>query len=310
MDVITSDAGRPPQNPIDTASAQVAAPSNDPADEDTARRLLAQADRVLQDLAVGAPADFATQLFARAAPEDLVALRAGRTRRDRRRHLALSRRTHGGTRRSGSHAAPATFGPRLKHVSIIELVNDDMPFLVDSVMAELAERGHRRPSRRASAVCRRARRRRQADRHSRAIGAAPPAEPRCAKASSRSMSIASTIRTSRPRSSPRCRGARRRPARRRGLAHHAGRRRRRSPTLKANPPALPVDEIAETIQFLEWLMDDNFTFLGVRDYRVAMPTANCWSRFAGSSLGVAAVATSATRRRTHRNFAAGAGGAS
>src|SRR6185437_1850472 len=38
--------------------------------------------------------------------------------------------------------------------------------------------------------------------------------------------------------------------------------------LKANPPPLPVDEIAETIQFLQWLLADNFTFLGVRDYSV------------------------------------------
>ena len=36
--------------------------------------------------------------------------------------------------------------------------------------------------------------------------------------------------------------------------------------LKNNPPPLPVDEIAEAIQFLEWLVANNFTFLGVRDY--------------------------------------------
>ncbi|MCF8478417.1 MAG: NAD-glutamate dehydrogenase, partial [Pseudolabrys sp.] len=36
--------------------------------------------------------------------------------------------------------------------------------------------------------------------------------------------------------------------------------------LKTNPPPLPVDELAEAIQFLQWLLADNFTFLGVRDY--------------------------------------------
>jgi NAD-specific glutamate dehydrogenase len=36
--------------------------------------------------------------------------------------------------------------------------------------------------------------------------------------------------------------------------------------LKSNPPPLPVDDIAEAIQFLEWLIDNNFTLLGVRDY--------------------------------------------
>src|SRR5262249_55902661 len=37
--------------------------------------------------------------------------------------------------------------------------------------------------------------------------------------------------------------------------------------LKANPPPLPVGEIGEAIQFLEWLAGNNFTFLGVRNYR-------------------------------------------
>jgi glutamate dehydrogenase len=38
--------------------------------------------------------------------------------------------------------------------------------------------------------------------------------------------------------------------------------------LKNNPPPLPVDEIAEAIQFLDWLRANNFTFLGLRDYVV------------------------------------------
>ena len=38
--------------------------------------------------------------------------------------------------------------------------------------------------------------------------------------------------------------------------------------LKTNPPPLPVDEIAEAIQFLQWLLADHFTFLGLRDYSV------------------------------------------
>ena len=36
--------------------------------------------------------------------------------------------------------------------------------------------------------------------------------------------------------------------------------------LRLNPPPLPVEEIAEAIQFLEWMVDDNFTLLGARDY--------------------------------------------
>ena len=36
--------------------------------------------------------------------------------------------------------------------------------------------------------------------------------------------------------------------------------------LRANPPPLPAAEIAEAVQFLEWLAGDNFTMLGARDY--------------------------------------------
>ena len=37
--------------------------------------------------------------------------------------------------------ADGATGDRLASISVIEIVNDDMPFLVDSVMAELTERG-------------------------------------------------------------------------------------------------------------------------------------------------------------------------
>jgi glutamate dehydrogenase len=36
--------------------------------------------------------------------------------------------------------------------------------------------------------------------------------------------------------------------------------------LRTNPPPLPAPEIAEAVQFLEWLAADNFTLLGARDY--------------------------------------------
>src|SRR4051812_4780254 len=38
--------------------------------------------------------------------------------------------------------------------------------------------------------------------------------------------------------------------------------------IKNNPPPLTVEEIAEATQFLEWLVANNFTFLGVREYRL------------------------------------------
>ena len=35
---------------------------------------------------------------------------------------------------------------------------------------------------------------------------------------------------------------------------------------RTNPPAVPADELAEAIQFILWLVADNFTFLGARNY--------------------------------------------
>ena len=34
-----------------------------------------------------------------------------------------------------------------------------------------------------------------------------------------------------------------------------------------NPPPVPVDELTETMAFLQWLLDNHFTFLGIREYR-------------------------------------------
>ena len=39
--------------------------------------------------------------------------------------------------------------------------------------------------------------------------------------------------------------------------------------LKANPPPVPVGDIAEAIHFLEWLSAGHFTLLGVQEYTVA-----------------------------------------
>jgi len=36
---------------------------------------------------------------------------------------------------------------------------------------------------------------------------------------------------------------------------------------RISPPPLPSEETAEAIAFLNWVNEDNFTFLGVREYR-------------------------------------------
>ena len=37
---------------------------------------------------------------------------------------------------------------------------------------------------------------------------------------------------------------------------------------RLNPPPLPEDEVKEAIAFLDWIARDNFTFLGMREYRL------------------------------------------
>ncbi|HZS62978.1 MAG TPA: NAD-glutamate dehydrogenase [Xanthobacteraceae bacterium] len=57
--------------------------------------------------------------------------------------------------------------------------------------------------------------------------------------------------------------------------------------LKANPPPIVVDEIAEAIQFLEWLLSDNFTFIGLREYMFAGADQDCeFQPVSGSALGL------------------------
>ena len=43
--------------------------------------------------------------------------------------------------------------------------------------------------------------------------------------------------------------------------------------ITAAPPPLPRAEIAEGVDFLRWLDDDNFTYLGFRDYVFPIPAA-------------------------------------
>jgi glutamate dehydrogenase len=57
-------------------------------------------------------------------------------------------------------------------------------------------------------------------------------------------------------------------------------------TFNSNPPPLPVDEIAEANQFLQWLCANNFTFLGLREYRFSSDTDASDEISAGQGLGI------------------------
>ena len=228
---------------------------------------------------------------ARAAPEDLVGYDSRRARGARPRGLGVPRHPQAGRAEDPLRAAERLATASIsRSISVIEIVNDDMPFLVDSVMAELTERGLAVRLVVASDLRGRARQGRQARRPRRARRGGRQGRAR-AKASSTSTSSASTTPRAAPRSCrrwsrcwPRCGAACRTGGR------CSARRRRRSQELKANPPPVPVDEIAEAIQFLEWLAADNFTLLGVRDYTLA-------GKDARSRAGAGDRARRAARRR-------------
>ncbi len=210
------------------------------------------------------PGDFAALLFGRTAPEDLAGYTADEL-------AAVVREAYGflAVRKPGAakvrvETPPAADGERLETVSVIEIVNDDMPFLVDSAMGELTERGigvrlvahpilaveRDRKTGKLKAPPREARRgedeRRESFIHIHVDRMDEPQRHELAQALERVLDeVRVCVKDWHPM---------------------VDRVRAAIAELKDSPPPIPVDDIAEAIQFLEWLIDDNFTLLGVRDY--------------------------------------------
>ena len=143
----------------------------------------------------------------------------------------------------------AADGERFKAMSVIEIVNDDMPFLVDSVMGELTERGIERGWSRI----------RSRDGTRKAAGSTrSPAKPAASKDEKRESVIHIHVgRIDDAASAPRsCKAIEQVLAEVRLAVQDwrpmLGRVGDVIAELKANPPPVPVDDIAEAIQFLEW----------------------------------------------------------
>jgi glutamate dehydrogenase len=236
-------------------------------EERAAQRLLQQAGTALAVTTPAIPDRFVADLFGRTAPEDLLVYRPAELAK-----LAASAWDWLAGRRAGApkirfEAPDATSEqPRLGAISVIEIVNDDMPFLVDSVMGELTDRGLE-PRLVAHPV----------------FGLSRDADGRLTKFTGQGAAEAGHSRESFIHLHvERVDDAARRAEIVRAIEDvlsavrvtvqdwrpMVARIREQIASLKANPLALPVDEIAEAIQFLEWLIADNFTFLGVRDYAV------------------------------------------
>ena len=158
-------------------------------------------------------------------------------------------------------------GERRREVTIIEVVNDNMPFLLDSTLAEILDQGYE-PKLVAHPIL--ALERNAAGALSRFYGEATGHDPGQAKRESfihihldRIDDEAARLRLT--EGLQKVYGdvavavrdwAAMRDAIVAAIREYA-----------AQPPPLPRDDVREAIAFLEWLADNNFTFLGVREYR-------------------------------------------
>src|SRR5262245_48559133 len=231
--------------------------------------LIAAAGKILSADQRDVPADFIAGVFAYAVPEDLMrydprhlaglAADAWSFLADRKRDTAKIRLASPGAA-VAQDPGPARPGTD----AVLEIVNNDMPFLVDSVLAELSDLGVdvRFVVHPVFAVERDAAGRLTAFK---GVATASPGtrresfihihlgriddEKRRAEIVAAIEQVLADVRAC-------VEDWRAMTAR---VSEEIAR-------LKANPPPLPVAEIAEAIQFLEWLIADNFTFLGIRNY--------------------------------------------
>jgi glutamate dehydrogenase len=230
-----------------------------------------------------APASFAELLFGRTTLEDLAT-------HDAASLAALTEEAwdHVATRSPGGHDI-RVFNPLLpdgRELTVVEVLNDNMPFLFDSTTAELTEQGFEAKlvAHPLLAVERDA-----AGRLTHFYGDALTQS--VAKGERESLIHIHIDRIDSD-------------AERKALADSLSKtlddvraavldwRAMRARTeaaieaFKANPPPLPVDEIAEANQLLQWLCDENFTFLGVREYRFSSEDMATADVVEGSGLGI------------------------
>jgi glutamate dehydrogenase len=227
-------------------------------EEGLARTAIAQAQAALKERRGDIPPAFVARIFGQVVPEDVVRCAAADLATLAGRAFDLLAERPAGAPKISCDTLELKDSRRT--VTVVEIVNDDMPFLVDSVMGELADRklAVRLVAHPVLGVQRQ-------DGKLVALGAAEAA------GSTRESFIHIHVDPI---------GDAKRAELVQGLNAVLGEVRLAVQDwramldrvngviadLKTNPPPLPVDEIAEAIQFLQWLSADHFTFLGLRDY--------------------------------------------
>jgi glutamate dehydrogenase len=232
------------------------------------------------------PPEFPRLLYGRAVAEDLEALPAdmlARAAAAAHAHLLAPRAPQAINLRLRDEAFDSD--GRQRQVTILEVVNENKPFLLDSTLSELAEQGYepRLVSHPILAVARAA--------DGAFLSLAGEAAGRAPEGTRRESLIQIVLeRIDAPEARDRlCAGLERVYADV-GLAVEdwAAMRGRITEVIqayRANPPPLPEDEVGEALQFLEWIAGDNFTLLGIRAYRFPNGDAAA-DPIEGSGLGI------------------------
>jgi glutamate dehydrogenase len=226
----------------------------------------ARARHAVHTLAGGAnlPRDFPAALFGRAAPEDLAHYSASELAALGKASFGhLQERVPGKPKIRVENPPSVTDARRLDAVTVIEIVNDDMPFLLDSVMGELNEHGLAlllvvHPIFDVE---------RSRDGRLRAWHGEAGAEKKWLRESVIQIHVERIDAEQGERIAGALAGVLAEVRlcvsdwqEMRGRVHAA------IESLKNSPSPLPRDETSEAIAFLEWLAADNFTFLGTREY--------------------------------------------
>src|SRR4051812_20332893 len=234
-------------------------------EERVARRSIEQAGTILKGLRGDMPENFATLLFAGATPEDLVRYEPRELAELAESAWLLLQERKAGTAKIRFDSRSGPIGAEsIKSVSIIEIVNTDMPFLLDSVMGELTNQGLdvRLMLHPIFTV--------ERDHTGALVGfrGEGPAIGAAARESFIHMHVEGIEDLVRQTEIVKAIGSVLEDVRLcvtdwRPMLSRVG---ELIAEIKNNPPPLPVEEIAEATQFLEWLVANNFTFLGVREY--------------------------------------------
>ena len=253
-------------------------------DEERAGRQLAiQAEIIVNGRRGDIPAGFVPLLFGRAAAEDLL-------RYDARELAALAEAAWSllGERKPGTthirieNRADVADSHQIGRMTIIEIVNDDMPFLLDSVLGELTEQGIEVRLVVHPIV--------NVERGDDGTLVAFRGERPAADGARESFIHIHVGRIDAPAKREALMQALEQTLRDVRLAVQdwqamRARVQAQIAAVKDNPPPLPIEETAEAIQFLEWLTNNNFTFLGIREYEFKEDEQEVDPQFE-SSLGI------------------------